>query len=240
MVTSEHSTKFITIDKAETPKMLKNIFILDNAIDSNWCDLLLNKFEKTTSGHFNARVEPIGNDDREIVHLTKLYVSHQDESWDLEKYNMSEMMHLMFNQYKKYLKYPILSTGLPELKNEYMIELPTIKKYVAGTDDFIGPHSDTYMRKGKNEVLQGQSLKTWKGDRFLNILFYLNDVEEGGETQFYFDDCTITVPPRKGRIVMFPPLWTHIHAGLKPISGNKYICNGHLRAIHTDLTESNY
>jgi len=30
---------------------------------------------------------------------------------------------------------------------------------------------------------------------------------------------------------MFPPLWTHPHAGLKPISNAKYIIGGYLHYI---------
>ena len=28
--------------------------------------------------------------------------------------------------------------------------------------------------------------------------------------------------PRKGRVVLFPPYWTHVHRGATPVSGAKY------------------
>jgi len=228
MVKNEHSSNVMTIKNASEPRMFKNILIIDNAVNSDWCDHLIKKYEDTPIEHYTARVGSIDGTDKEVVHLTKLYVAYANDSWDAEKGNMEKLMLDALTLYKMNLRYSILSCGLPTTDIE--VELPTIKKYIPNSDDMIGPHSDTYMRGWDKE----NKLKVWKGDRFLNILFYLNDVEEGGETEFYFDDCTVRVPPKKGRIVIFPPLWTHIHAGLAPKSGNKYICNGHLRASFTE------
>ncbi len=62
-------------------------------------------------------------------------------------------------------------------------------------------------------------------DRFLSVLYYLNDVDEGGETEFEFQDFKFT--PRAGSLVMFPPYWTHIHRGTPPISNTKYKISSH-------------
>lgn len=61
--------------------------------------------------------------------------------------------------------------------------------------------------------------------RFLVMFFYLNDVEEGGETEFkYINGKTFgTITPKCGRMVVFPPTWMFPHIGQKPISGPKYI-----------------
>lgn len=67
--------------------------------------------------------------------------------------------------------------------------------------------------------------------RFLVFFWYLNNVEKGGETAFYFNDCEIHVKPKAGRLIMFPPMWTHPHAGLRPISGSKFIVGGYLHLI---------
>ena len=48
--------------------------------------------------------------------------------------------------------------------------------------------------------------------RFLVVMVYLNDDFEKGETIFpIFGDV---VKPKKGRLLMFPPYWTYLHAGL--------------------------
>ena len=36
------------------------------------------------------------------------------------------------------------------------------------------------------------------------------------------------ISPRATRLLVFPPFWTHPHAGLKPISGPKYVMMSYL------------
>jgi hypothetical protein len=57
--------------------------------------------------------------------------------------------------------------------------------------------------------------------RLIAIIWYLNDVPEGGETFFHFQDLKIN--PKAGSAIAFPPYWTHRHEGLPPLSGTKYI-----------------
>ena len=50
---------------------------------------------------------------------------------------------------------------------------------------------------------------------------YLNDVEDGGETEFlHFSQ---RVKPKKGRIVIWPAAFPYVHRGNPPLSGEKYI-----------------
>jgi|TARA_R100001510_G_C7619766_1_gene180961 hypothetical protein len=50
---------------------------------------------------------------------------------------------------------------------------------------------------------------------------YLNDVKEGGETEFLH--FSKRVKPKKGRIVIWPAAFPYIHRGNPPLSGKKYI-----------------
>tara|TARA_R110000796_G_scaffold85460_2_gene185440 strand:+ start:1030 stop:1626 length:597 start_codon:yes stop_codon:yes gene_type:complete len=50
---------------------------------------------------------------------------------------------------------------------------------------------------------------------------YLNDVEEGGETEFLH--FSKRVKPKKGRIVIWPAAFPYVHRGNPPLSGEKYI-----------------
>jgi prolyl 4-hydroxylase len=63
-------------------------------------------------------------------------------------------------------------------------------------------------------------------NRYLVLLWYLNDVAEGGETEF--PDIGLRIGARAGRLLMFPPYWTYQHAGLPPVSGDKYILSTYL------------
>lgn len=58
--------------------------------------------------------------------------------------------------------------------------------------------------------------------RFLTYIYYLNDVEEGGETVF----MNYKIKPKKGRLLLFPASWNYIHGGNIPKSNDKYILTG--------------
>lgn len=55
-------------------------------------------------------------------------------------------------------------------------------------------------------------------------ILYLNDVEEGGETEFLYFSKRISA--KKGRLVIFPPNYPWAHRGNPPLSGTKYIMTG--------------
>lgn len=59
--------------------------------------------------------------------------------------------------------------------------------------------------------------------RLVTFIFYLNDVEEGGETEF-FDGTKIN--PKTGRLLLFSSDVYHVHRGCQPISNTKYISTG--------------
>ena len=50
---------------------------------------------------------------------------------------------------------------------------------------------------------------------------YLNDIEDGGETEFLH--FSKRVKPKTGRIVIWPAGFPYVHRGNPPLSGEKYI-----------------
>jgi predicted 2-oxoglutarate/Fe(II)-dependent dioxygenase YbiX len=79
-----------------------------------------------------------------------------------------------------------------------------MKRY--GEGDFFDWHFDN----------SGPSVAT----RQFIALWYLNEVEEGGSTDFaYFD----SVKPETGKLVFFPAGWTHQHRGAPVIKGEKFV-----------------
>ena len=53
------------------------------------------------------------------------------------------------------------------------------------------------------------------GKRFLIMMVYLNDDFEGGETEFpVLGD---KVKPKKGKLLVFPPMWNYLHRGNPPL-----------------------
>lgn len=57
--------------------------------------------------------------------------------------------------------------------------------------------------------------------RVLAVIVYLNDVEEGGETEFLYQHKRVAA--KKGRVLIWPGAFTHLHRGNPPISNDKYI-----------------
>tara|TARA_R100000742_G_C4276430_1_gene97487 strand:+ start:1053 stop:1757 length:705 start_codon:yes stop_codon:yes gene_type:complete len=98
-----------------------------------------------------------------------------------------------------------------------------LKKYQKGIQGFHKFHEDN-----------GSGLP--HSHRALVLMFYLNDVEEGGETEFALQK--IKVKPEKGKLVIFPAYWTHLHKGHIPLSGDKYICNFWLLKGKSDVIPS--
>ena len=62
-------------------------------------------------------------------------------------------------------------------------------------------------------------------DRMVVFTLYLNDIDEGGETEFLYQRRR--VKPKQGNIVWFPAGYTHTHRGNPPLGDtSKYIVTG--------------
>ena len=61
-------------------------------------------------------------------------------------------------------------------------------------------------------------------DRCLVWLCYLNNVEEGGETEFLHQG--VKVKPEQGKMIIWPAQWTHTHRGNPIYKGEKYYATG--------------
>ena len=76
---------------------------------------------------------------------------------------------------------------------------------------------------------RGQGFFRWHADstgrgvqsRQVAMILYLNDVAEGGETEFFHQG--IQVAPRAGQLLLFPAGWNYMHRGQVPLSHDKYI-----------------
>jgi hypothetical protein len=65
------------------------------------------------------------------------------------------------------------------------------------------------------------------GARCISWLLYLNDIEDGGETEFIHYGKRIK--PKAGRLVLFPAGFTHTHRGNPPLEEAKYIGAGWIK-----------
>jgi len=82
------------------------------------------------------------------------------------------------------------------------------------------------------KTVPGQGYHVWHCEnagiatsrRTLLCMMYLNDVEEGGETEFLYQ--SLRVKPKAGTIVICPAYFTHTHRGNPPLKEAKYMING--------------
>jgi prolyl 4-hydroxylase len=99
-------------------------------------------------------------------------------------------------------------------------------------------HSDLTLKKYRpagNERFQLHFDSIYSvANRYLVLLWYLNDVTEGGETRF--PQLGLSVKPAAGRLLMFPPYWMYQHEGLAPHSGDKFILSTYLLFGETPST----
>ena len=104
----------------------------------------------------------------------------------------------------------------------YQAETIQGQKYKIG--EFYKPHWDSFTQTLPNY----EDFVVWQGQRTWTNMVYLNDVDEGGETNF--PDLKIKVKPKKGMLLG----WNNLnkdgkrniltrHEALPPKSGKKYI-----------------
>lgn len=104
-------------------------------------------------------------------------------------------------------KYQYCNMGEPWVLENY----PTIQHYKPGG----GFHAWHYERSHKliPVVL-----------RHLQYMTYLNDVEEDGETEFFYQK--LKIKPQKGLTIIWPTDWTFTHRGITSMKEDKYIITG--------------
>jgi len=187
------------------------IRVYDDVVDKDSCNLLIGKFETYEDQHEVVLVK----NKNMAISFNQINIFNHDE-WKGIREQLIEAMLYYVNIYKEECN--ILEMMWPE---RFGYEAIRIKRYLPNDYDRFDEHVDSTAGCQK---------------RFLNFLMYLNDVEEGGETEFpqimkpgtYMP---LSVKPKAGTMVIFPPMWCWLHAGRKPISGPKYFAHSYLHYL---------
>ena len=175
------------------------IQVYDNALEPEVCDFLIQFFDGQPQFH-----ERLENDYK--PNFTQVNVTENCKvSRDVDLIH-NILIKNAFTYRDKYYEF-IDKRVFPE---SHAFEQFRIKKYESGGSDMFDTHVD----------VQDYS----SARRFLSYLWYLNDVDEGGKTVF----SGKTITPKKGRLVVFPPLWMFPHRGNPPISNTKYLLSTYL------------
>lgn len=128
--------------------------------------------------------------------------------------NLKEEKFFLFKDYLN---------SLNKCYKDYRETYPFLKKFITKVD--LGYFNiQKYLPGGHFAELHSERTSLQNLHRLFAWMTYLNDVDDGGTTDFdYFD---IKVKPEKGKTLIWPAEWTHAHTGSILKSGKKYIITG--------------
>ena len=180
-----------------------NNFIAGWTIDNTQlCDELIDYFEKSDK----KKTGKIGKGeiDKKRKNSTDLSMSPYPDDLDDAPKEYLDVLLKVINEYKKLYFY------CDKQKEEWGMREPfNIQRYF--------PNEGFYQWHCERGGLA-------KADRHLVFMTYLNDVVDGGETEWYYQK--IKIKPEKGLTVIWPTDWTYTHRGLTSPIQTKYIATG--------------
>ena len=172
------------------------VFEKGNALARDICAEMIARFESCRDEQYPGRIGQTMQLDDSIKRSTDLVISGKRHWQDLDRELFRSLNHAL-SEFKQY--YPFFAG--PFKDNGYALQ-----RTDAG--EFYHWHIDG----GSHEFATRQLVALW----------YLNDLEgEGGQTEFSYQE--ISVQPEAGKLILFPPFWTHLHRGKTLQSGRKYI-----------------
>ena len=172
------------------------IFEFNDSLNNEQCNNMIERFENSSEDHYQGRMGQKFKQDNTIKKSTDMVISGKEKWKDVDE--------LLFTS---------LAKALSKIKKQF--------------DFFSGPFKDVgyaIQRTNPDEYyhwhIDGGSHQF--SDRQLVAIWYLNDVDgPGGETEFL--NQNVKVKPETGKLILFPPFWTHEHRGVKLQKGVKYI-----------------
>jgi hypothetical protein len=180
------------------------IGIYENAFTKEYCDSVIKYFDDAAKAGLAI--------DRQQQGASKL------KKDDLQLYGHSSVNL----NYASDLIEPFSKVFWEQLYAQYADTFSILKDYAS--------HTNYAFKIQKTEV--GQGYHTWHSEdsmresanRILAWTLYLNDVEEGGETEFLY--YPKRVKPKTGTFILWPASFMHTHRGNPPLSNTKYIITG--------------
>ena len=185
------------------------VFVIKNSFSNKECDEIINQFENEQYLHYNG-VTGGGytpNTKRTLeINITR------EKSWQRWNTLCFKRLNYALQKYANHC--------LDKCHNNTLLNILhgngkindtgyQLQKYIK-EQQYYKWHQDGSIKQGHNE------------HRIITYLWYLNTVDEGGETYFYHGK----VKPEKGKLVLFPAFWNYNHKGETPISHDKYIITG--------------
>lgn len=172
------------------------VFEKPNALSKDFCEDVITRFENDAEGQYQGRIGQQANEDNSIKKSTDLVVSGKEHWKDIDKALFQSLGRaiLEFRETYPFFKGPFKDMG-------YGVQRTN-----------PGEHYHWHIDGGSHDFSHRQLVAIW----------YLNDVMgPGGETEFLYQN--IKIKPELGKLILFPPFWTHEHRGVTLDKGAKYI-----------------
>lgn len=179
------------------------IGVYDNYITKEECNNAIKLYEDQNK--FNNTINRIGSERTSILHK-------QDQQFFAAPNNIDvwwESLRSMMLNYTLAWDHYCKNTGAKNAYDDLDFHFTSLKiQKTLPTEGYHLWHIE-HCRGYENEA------------RAFVFSIYLNDVEEGGETEFLH--FSRRVKPKTGRIVIWPAGFPYLHRGNPPLSGEKYI-----------------
>lgn len=186
------------------------LYVVNSSFSTTECEEMIRQFENEQSNHYNGQTG--GGYTPNIKRTTEINITHTP-SWSKWNDLCFKKLNIALQQYAKHCMKKCHNDVLFNiLFNKGGIISDTgyqLQKYQK-EQQFYKWHQDGSIRPGVDQ------------HRIVTYLWYLNDVDEGGETLFFHGK----VKPKKGTLILFPACWNYNHKGETPISNDKYIITG--------------
>jgi len=162
------------------------IFEKKQALPDFLCEDMIKRFESHHQDQNAGRAGSAANQNTQLKKTTDIYVSNKPHWKDVDN-NLFRSFGMALQEFQHI--YPYFG-DMSRFKDMGY----NLQRYEKG--EYYHWHVD-----GDNTQL---------ATRQLVAIWYLNDVPgPGGETEFIFQDVKVT--PEQGKLVLFPPFWTHEH-----------------------------
>jgi len=172
------------------------IYLKENALPKDICKEMIRRFEDDKKAQYRGRIGQDFKEDHNVKMSTDLTISAHEHWQDISQ----ELFRSLGLSLKEF------SAAFPFFKGRFK----DVGYNMQRTDE--GEYYNWHIDGGSHDF----------ADRQLVALWYLNDVEgPGGATEFMYQN--ISVQPKEGSLILFPPFWTHEHRNSQLQKGVKYV-----------------
>jgi predicted 2-oxoglutarate/Fe(II)-dependent dioxygenase YbiX len=173
------------------------IFEKTAALPDFLCEKMIERFEAQQAEQYQGRAGSAQQANESLKKTTDLVVSGKPHWQDVDN-NLFRSLALALQEFRA--QFPYFAN-----MQRFQDQGYNLQRYQAG--EYYHWHVDAdHMALAARQLV---------------ALWYLNDVEEGGETEFLYQQTSIR--PKQGTLVLFPPFWTHEHRAKTVAKGVKYI-----------------